>query len=123
LSDLEAEAATLTSDLDPTALASLQRAAVEKQARLAAVRAQLAALSNAVNPQASGGFLRDVLSDAYGISFHRFQMFVWTVVLWLLFLASVWTRLSMPEFSATLLAMLGVSAGTYLGFKIPEKDA
>jgi hypothetical protein len=63
------------------------------------------------------------LSDAYGISFHRFQMFVWTVVLWLLFLASVWTRLSMPEFSATLLAMLGVSAGTYLGFKIPEKDA
>ncbi len=29
----------------------------------------------------------------------------------------------MPEFSATLLAMLGISAGTYLGFKIPEKDA
>jgi hypothetical protein len=66
--------------------------------------------------------LQDILNDAYGISFHRFQMFVWTVVLGFVFLESVWNRLSMPEFSATLLALQGVSAGTYLGFKIPEKQ-
>jgi hypothetical protein len=29
----------------------------------------------------------------------------------------------MPEFGATLLALMGISAGTYLGFKIPEKQA
>jgi len=28
----------------------------------------------------------------------------------------------MPEFSATLLALQGITAGTYLGFKIPEKQ-
>jgi hypothetical protein len=70
----------------------------------------------------TAGFLNDLLTDADGHTFHRFQMFVWTVVLGLLFLISVWQRLSMPEFSATLLALLGISAGTYLGFKIPENQ-
>lgn len=69
----------------------------------------------------SEGFLRDILNDpSGGVSFHRFQMFVWTIVLGLLFLFSVWRRLSMPDFGSTLLALQGISAGTYLGFKIPE---
>jgi len=71
----------------------------------------------------SRGFLNDVMSDPNGVSLHRFQMFVWTLVLGILFLYSVWYRLSMPDFSATLLALLGISAGTYLGFKIPEKQS
>lgn len=70
----------------------------------------------------SQGFMLDVLSDENGVSFHRLQMFVWTLVLGLLFVHSVWTRLSMLEFSATLLALQGLTAGTYLGFKIPEKQ-
>jgi hypothetical protein len=49
-------------------------------------------------------------------------MLVWTLVLGILFIYSVWYRLSMPEFSATLLALLGISSGTYLGFKIPENQ-
>ena len=28
----------------------------------------------------------------------------------------------MPEFSDTLLALMGISAGTYIGFKIPERQ-
>ena len=71
----------------------------------------------------SQGFLKDVLTDATGVSFHRFQIFVWTLVLGIIFIISVWTRLSMPEFGATLLALLGISAGTYLGFKIPEDQS
>lgn len=74
-------------------------------------------------PGKTKGFLTDILTDhESGISFHRFQMFIWTLVLGILFLYSVWNRLSMPEFSATLLAMLGISSGTYLGFKIPEQQ-
>jgi hypothetical protein len=74
-------------------------------------------------PQVSRGFFTDILTDhRSGISFHRFQMFIWTLVLGVLFIYSVWGRLSMPEFSATLLAMLGISSGTYLGFKIPEQQ-
>src|SRR5262245_1770514 len=72
---------------------------------------------------ASEGFFRDILSDSTGICFYRFQMFVWTLVLGMIFLSSVWYSLTMPEFSATLLALQGISAGTYLGFKIPEKPS
>jgi hypothetical protein len=71
----------------------------------------------------SDGFLMDILSDATGVCFYRFQMFVWTIVLGVIFLSSVWYSLSMPEFSTTLLALQGISAGTYLGFKIPEKPS
>jgi len=70
------------------------------------------------------GFLRDVMSDNTGaISLHRFQMFVWTVVLGLIFVVSVYNGLEMPEFSATLLGLMGISSGTYLGFKVPESAA
>ncbi|MGA8809298.1 MAG: hypothetical protein WB973_15615 [Thermoanaerobaculia bacterium] len=70
----------------------------------------------------SKGFLNDVMSDPTGISLHRFQMFVWTIVLGVIFIGSVYKNLEMPEFSATLLGLMGISSGTYLGFKVPEKQ-
>lgn len=72
---------------------------------------------------ASRGFFRDILSDAGGISFHRFQIVAWTVALGFIFLSEVFSFLMMPEFSASLLGLMGISSGTYLGFKFPEKQA
>jgi hypothetical protein len=69
----------------------------------------------------SRGFLNDVMSDPAGVSLHRFQMFVWTLVLGVIFCGSVFKDLEMPQFSATLLGLMGISSGTYLGFKVPEK--
>ena len=69
----------------------------------------------------SEGFLRDVISDPTGISLHRFQMFAWTLILGVIFIGSVYHNLEMPQFSATLLGLMGISSGTYLGFKVPEK--
>jgi len=81
--------------------------------------------SDATLPQAvptkSRGFVHDVLSDADGISLHRFQMFIWTLVLGIIFIASVYNNLAMPEFSSTLLGLMGISSGTYVGFKVQEK--
>ena len=65
--------------------------------------------------------LRDLLSDENGYSFHRFQIAVWTLVLGLIFVISVVKELAMPQFSDTLLGLMGISSGTYLGFKLPEK--
>lgn len=70
----------------------------------------------------SGGFLHDMISDPNGVSLHRFQMFVWTLVLGVIFIGSVYKGLEMPQFSATLLGLMGISSGTYLGFKVPEKQ-
>jgi len=68
----------------------------------------------------SHGFFEDILTDDVGISFHRFQMFIWTIVLAIFFIGDVLTNLAMPEFGNTLLALMGISSGTYLGFMINE---
>jgi len=69
----------------------------------------------------SQGFLRDILSDEYGISFHRFQIFSWTIVMVAVFIRQVTAYMTMPEFDASLLMLMGISSGTYLGFKVAEK--
>lgn len=105
-----------------TAAAPLQSQRVAKAAQLQLVRDQIGANPTVGFPMGSQGFLKDILTDHDdGYSFHRFQMFVWTLVLAILFVYAVWSRLAMPEFNALLLALLGLSGGTYLGFKIPEK--
>jgi hypothetical protein len=89
--------------------------------RLSKITEQVRTLSPAAESHVSSGFLRDILSDGYGVSFHRFQIFAWTVVLGIMFLSSVYNGLTMPEFSATLLGLMGLSSGTYIGFKFPEQ--
>jgi len=74
----------------------------------------------AVKSAVSRGFIRDILSDEGGISIHRFQLFVWTLVLGLIFATAVFSTLAMPQFSPTLLGLMGISSGTYLGLKVPE---
>src|SRR5438270_496412 len=69
------------------------------------------------------GVMYDLLAENNLISFHRFQIFVWTLILGIMFVANVYNQLAMPEFSATLLGLLGISAGTYVGFKLPETKA
>jgi hypothetical protein len=67
-----------------------------------------------------GRFLGDILADRDGISVHRFQIFVWTIVLGIIFIVSVCNELSMPEFNATLLALMGISSATYVGAKLTQ---
>lgn len=70
----------------------------------------------------SQGFWTSILSDRDNrVRFDRFQIVVWTAVLGVVFVHSVWARLAMPEFDATLLTLMGISSGTYLGFKIPDQ--
>jgi hypothetical protein len=83
--------------------------------------ARIQKIDKALN-QESEGFWKDVLTDVDGISLHRFQIVIWTVVLGLIFLFKAYRSLGMPEFPPTLVALMGISAGTYIGFKFPEKQ-
>ncbi len=65
-------------------------------------------------------FFLDLLRERESVSFHRFQMLAWTLLLGLIFVFTVGADLSMPKFNSTLLLLLGISNGTYLGFKWPE---
>jgi hypothetical protein len=70
-----------------------------------------------------GAFLYDLLSDRDTVGFHRFQLLVWNVILGAVFLWQTWSDLSMPEFNATLLGLLGLSAATFVGMKMtPSPD-
>jgi hypothetical protein len=126
---LQAEQAALQSrtgqlpGLIATAAPAIQPALTDelmaKRTRLAEVNPLVAALSS--RAYGTEAFVKDLISDANGVSLHRFQIFVWTLVLGTVFAVSVVRDLAMPEFGATLLALMGISSGTYLGFKFPEK--
>ena len=95
---------------DPVVRASLQTDLADKKAALIDLARH--------GVTASEGFLFDILRDETGISFHRFQMAGWTVILGFVFIAAVSSQLTMPDFSATLLGLMGISSGTYIGFKV-----
>ncbi|WP_315838353.1 hypothetical protein [Bradyrhizobium prioriisuperbiae] len=85
------------------------------QARLSARESDRAKLLNQ-----SENFFRDIVSDANGVSFHRFQVVAWTVVLTVVFAKDVMSGLAMPDFNTTLLGLQGLSAATFLGLKTTE---
>lgn len=106
---------------DTELLSKLKIEVAQKEAELDDIRKKIADAKAALSKPVSEGFMRDLLTDANGVSFHRFQMLVWTIVLSFIFCVEVYQTLRMPEFSGTLLSLMGISAGTYLGFKIPER--
>jgi hypothetical protein len=80
----------------------------------------LAATADGTNPtpQVSQGFFTDLLTDGTDVSFHRYQMVLFTFILAVIFIVKVASNLVMPEFDSTLLGLMGISNGTYLGFKL-----
>src|SRR5205823_10196223 len=113
------KARTLISPSDKQALDENEQQQNEVRKRLASYRWQSAYFGWPI----WRGVLYDLLAENNQISFHRFQIFVWTLILGIIFVVNVYNELAMPEFSATLLGLLGVSAGTYIGFKLPESKA
>src|SRR5258708_65380 len=100
----------------------LQQQLLTAQQRLTAVSAQLAQIVTTQVP-ASEGFIRDLLSDENGISFHRLQVFGWTLVFWAVFVSMLFKKITMVDFDTTQLALMGISGSTYLGFKLQEKQS
>ena len=73
----------------------------------------------------SQGFFIDILSDDNGISLHRFQNLVWTLIAIIVYLykvSMVRTGCMLPELSDTLLALTGISSATYLVLRSKEND-
>ncbi len=100
---------------------SLNKQLQDSRTRLSQLNQQIETLTPATTAGVSEGVLRDILRDGSGYSFHRFQIFAWSIVLGIIFLSAVYNSLTMPEFSTTLLGLMGISSGTYIGFKFPEQ--
>jgi hypothetical protein len=52
---------------------------------------------------------------------HEIQAAAWTIILAVVFLATVFRLLEMPDFSGNVLAMAGISGGTYVAFSMPQR--
>lgn len=110
----------VTGEVDSIAPSLLGLVGISAATALAAV-AITSPSSRAVH--ASNGFMHDLISDDRGVvALDRLQVVVWTLVLGGIFLTAVLWDLTMPEFSATMLALMGISSGTYIGFKLPMKN-
>jgi hypothetical protein len=104
----------------PAAGTDLDKELQQKRSDLALVAAQLTNTPSMPAPSTKGWW-RDLLSDGSGQpQFHRLQVAVWTLVLGTIFIRLVSRDLTMPQFSSMLLGLMGLSSGTFLGFKFPE---
>ncbi len=93
----------------------------QKSSDLARVNGEIATLPQAGETPVSEGLLSDILGDGGDMSFHRFQMVAWTIVLAAIFCSTAYSQLAMPNFDPALLGLMGIRSGTYVGFKFPEK--
>ncbi len=67
--------------------------------------------------------LQDVVTDSSGqVNIHRYQIVIWTILLGFIFLYQVINTYKMPEFDTTLLALQGISSGTYLTLKASREN-
>ena len=115
-----ADPAAVTSATAASLLPALENQRVELEALRARLVVERAGLT-AIIP--SAGFWNDLVTDDRGaVSLDRFQIVAWSLVLGGVFLGSVAWELTMPELNATLLALMGISSGTYIGFKLPSKS-
>ncbi len=102
----------------PPNATDLQAEKTQKQSELDDVNSALAKIPPDFAP--SEDFLTDILSEDDGVSLHRFQFALWTLILGIVFIFAVLRSLSLPDFDGTLQTLMGISAGTYVGFKIPD---
>lgn len=71
-------------------------------------------------------FLRDILSDATGITVYRYQALIFNLIFSIVFLVEFLENISsnkmeFPVFENETLGLMGISAATYLGMKANEK--
>lgn len=119
LKDLRTQQASLqatsaTNPADEAKLADVNRRVAEAQAAIKK--------HDDIRPTPSRGFWKDILSDDTGVTIHRFQIVAWTVALGIIFVVTVINSLTMPNYDGTLLALMGISSGAYLGLKPTEKQ-
>jgi hypothetical protein len=77
-------------------------------------------LSEKVEKLGSNGFFRDILSDEYGYALSRYQIVIWTLIMLYIFCKDVLILGVLHDFSEGELLLMGISSGSYVGYKLKE---
>jgi hypothetical protein len=78
------------------------------------------------NQPASGFFFVDIISDETGVSIHRLQNVIWTIVVGVIYISFVNVNCALPDqkvITDMLLGLMGISSAAYLGVKTKENTA
>ena len=81
--------------------------------------------SNLSQDHPSEGFLRDILSDQNGVSIHRLQNVLWTLIVGIIYIQFVANQSSLPDetvLTDNLLILMGISTTAYVGLKTMENS-
>lgn len=73
----------------------------------------------------SEGFLRDILSDKNGVSIHRLQNLLWTIIVGIIYIQYVFVQKGLPDetvLTDNILILMGISTGAYIGLKTTENS-
>jgi hypothetical protein len=71
----------------------------------------------------SRGLLHDLIADAHGeVALGRFQAVVWTAVIGGVFIHGVLSTGAVTDLDASLVALMGMTAGAYVGLKAADGD-
>jgi hypothetical protein len=100
-----------------------KRRILQLQAEILDRQILLRTYDDAIQPFVTEGWFKDLTTDLNGSALHRLQVFCWTWVLGGVFIFGVYRDLAMPNFSATLLALMAISSAGYVGFKFPEAQS
>lgn len=71
----------------------------------------------------SRDFFTDIISDEKGVSIHRLQNVIWTIVIGVIYIGFVSGHDILPDdtiITTRLLSLMGISTGAYLGLKLNE---
>ena len=109
----KAQLANASNPVSATTAAQLNSEILDRQLKLRYYE-------DAIRPYTTQGWFKDIVTDINGTALHRLQVLVWTALLGVVFLVGVWHDLAMPQFSATLLALMAISSTGYVGFKYSE---
>lgn len=120
--EMQAREEQLGATGDPTAKMLLASTRAATEVKIDDAARQLASAKAQLGGARSQNFFLDLVSDGEGVSLHRFQMVAWTTVLIGIYLVEVSQKLAMPQFSTTLLGLMGISSTAYVGFKPGERQ-
>lgn len=73
----------------------------------------------------SQGLILDILSDKSGVSIHRLQNVLWTLVVGIIYIQFVSHGSELPDeavLTENMLILMGISSGTYVGVKTMENS-
>ena len=74
----------------------------------------------------SEGFFIDIISDEQGVSIHRLQNVLWTLIVGGIYIAYVSGHTTLPDdtiLTTNLLSLMGISTAAYLGLKLNENKS